>query len=138
MASKIATKGDKLQLSIASVYTDIPQVKSLRGPAPKVQIFDGTALDSGVGMEHKVTGYTDGGTVSFTVFFDPANSVHKALLAIATTPAISLWKRIFSDSGATTWPFSGCVTSPPNPSADVNGALMADCEITLDGIPTYP
>lgn len=138
MSTRIATKGDKIQLSIASVYTDIPGMKSIRGPSPRVQSFDGTALDSGVGMEHKVTGYTDGGTVSCTLFFDPANSVHKALLAIATTPAISAWKRIFSDSGTTTWPFNGICTSPPAPSADVNGALMADFEITLDGIVTYP
>lgn len=138
MASKVATKGDKVQLSIASVYTDIPQLKSIRGPSPKVQSFDGTALDSGVGMEHKVTGYTDGGTVSISGFFDPANAVHKAMLTIATTPAVSSWKRIFSDTGLTVWPFSGICTSPPNPQADVNGVLMFDAEITLDGIVTYP
>lgn len=136
--TKIATKGDKLQLSIASVYTDIPQVKSIKGPGPKVQFQDTTALDSTVGMEKDVTGHTDGGTVSVSMFFDPANSVHKALLAIATTPAVSSWKRIFSDGATTTWPFSGICTSPPNPAADVNGILMADFEITLDGIPTYP
>ena len=136
--ARVITKGDKLQLSIASVYTDIPQVISIRGPAPRVQFQDTTALDSSVGMEKDVTGHTDGGTVSVSMFFDPANSVHKALLAIATTPAVSSWKRIFGDGASTTWPFSGICTSPPNPSADVNNILRADFEITLDGIVTYP
>ena len=138
MSTRWASKGDKLQLSIASVYTDIPGVKTLRGPGSKPQQFDATALDSGVGMEHQVTGHTEGGTVTCTLFFDPANAVHKALLAIATTPAVSAWKRIFPDTGATTWPFSGIVTGCPDPQSDTNGALMADVEITLTGIPTFP
>lgn len=136
--SKIVTKGDKIQMSIASVYTDIPQLKSIRGPGPKVQFQDTTALDSGVGMEKTVTGHTDGGTVSLSVFFDPANSVHKAMLAIASTPAVSSWKRIFADGATTTWPFSAICTSPPDPRADVNNILVADIELTLNGIPTYP
>lgn len=136
--ARVVTKGDKVQLSISSVYTDIPQMRSIRGPSPKVQFQDTTALDSGVGMEKDVTGHTDGGTVSCSMYFDPANAVHKALLAIATTPAVSLWKRIFADGATTTWPFSGICTSPPSPSADVNNILMADFEITLDGIVTYP
>ncbi len=89
-------------------------------------------------MEHKVTGYTDGGTVSVSMFFDPANTVHKFCLTSATTPAITLWKRIFSDGATTTWPFSAIITSPPSPSASVNAGLMADMELTLDGIVTYP
>lgn len=136
--AKIACKGDKLQLSIASVFTDIPQTKSIKGPAPKPQVADATALDSGVGFEKKPTGHSDGGTVSVSMFLDPANTVHKALLALAGAPAVSAWKRIFSDSGATVWPFSGVLTGVPAPSADVNGLLMADFEITLDGLPTYP
>jgi hypothetical protein len=136
--AKVITKGEKLQLSIATVYTDIPGIKSLTGPGPKVQFQDTTALDSGVGMEKDVTGHTDGGTVSCTIFFDPANSVHKAMLAIASTPAVSSWKRIFADGTSVTWPFTAICTSPPNPQADVNGILMASFELTLDGIPTYP
>jgi hypothetical protein len=136
--AKVVTKNTRLQKSIAAVYTTIAQVKSLKGPNPKVQTYDATALDSGVGMENKVTGYTQGGTVSGTLFFDPAATTHKSMLSTATTPASDSWKIIFADSGLTEWPFTGIVTDPPSPTVDVNAGLMADFSIMLDGIVTYP
>lgn len=134
---KIASKGTALQLSIASVFTTIVQVMEITGPGAKPETFDATALDSGVGREKKPTGYADGGTVTFSLFFDPVAATHQALTDLITAPVVSSWKVIWSDAASTEWPFSGTL-SGFEPNAALEDGLKADGEITLDGIPTYP
>lgn len=135
--AKIASKGTALQLSIASVYTTITQVEGLQGPGMKPQTFDATALDSGVGMEFKPTGYTDGGELTGNLFFDPVAATHQALTDLVTTPAVASWKTLWSDGATTAWPFTG-VLNNFDPSASKNDGLKAAFGIKLDGIPTLP
>jgi len=135
--AKPSSKGAALQLSIASVFTTIAQMRSFNGPDAEVQTFDGTALDSGVGMEHYPTGYVEGGNVNGSLFFDPVAATLQALTDLKTAPAISLWKEKWSDTALTEWPFSGILTRV-NPKAEVNQGLMADINVKLTGIPTYP
>lgn len=135
--AKIASKGTALKLSISSVFTTIAAVIGLNGPGMKPAVYDATALDSGVGMEKKPTGYVDGGTVSGNLFFDPVAATHQALTDLVTTPAVASWKNVWSDGASTEWPYSGTLTGF-NPSAALADGLKADFEITLDGIPTLP
>jgi hypothetical protein len=137
-AVKYSSKGTKLQLSIATVFTDIPCIDSLQLPQVKPSTVDTTALDSGVGNEHKPTGYSDGGMSTGSLFIDPANTVHKALLSLLGAPVISSWKAILPDTGATIWTFSGTLTEFGAVTAKVGEFLKCNFEITLDGIPTYP
>lgn len=133
--SKVVCKGTVLQQDIASVYTALAQLISIEGPGPEVETFDATALDSGVGKEFDVTGYVDGGELSFDLFFDPALGGHQNLTDLLTTPVVENWKEIFSD--ATAWPFSGILTGL-SPTTDMGDALKASCAIKLDGLVTYP
>lgn len=135
--TKIASKGTKLQLSIASVYTDIAQIESLDAPDAEVQVVDVTALDSGVGMEFKPNGYVNGGASSGSLFYDPVLAVHQALTDLITTPAVAAWKYIFADAAATVWPFNGTLTKC-QPKASVQEFVKADFNIKLDGMVTYP
>lgn len=134
---KIASKGTKLQLSIASTFTDIVQMVELTGPGPEVKTFNSTALDSGTGEENEVTGFVSGGNVSFAVLFDPVAATHQALTDLITTPAVASWKEIWSDAANTEWPFNGILTKF-EPKAALEDGLRADCEILLDGMVTYP
>lgn len=135
--AKIASKGTALQLSISAVFTTIAQVSGLRGPGMKPQTYDATALDSGVGMEKKPTGFVDGGEVSGDMFFDPVAVTHQALTDLVTTPAVASWKTLWSDVATTAWPYSGTLSNF-EPSASLNDGLKAAFGITLDGIPTLP
>lgn len=134
---KIASKGTELQLSIASVFTEIAQVYELSGPGPDVGRFDATALDSGTGREKEVTGFVDGGSISWSMFFDPVAATLQALTDLITTPAVASWKIIWSDSANTAWPFSAILTGC-EPKATLDDGLKCDCSAELDGIVTYP
>ncbi len=135
--AKIASKGTALKLSISAVFTTIAQVESLTGPGMKPATFDATGLDSGVGMEFKPTGYVDGGEVTGTLFMDPVLATFQALTDLVTTPAVALWKMVWSDGASTEWPFSG-VLNNLEPTANKSDGLKANFGVKLDGIPTLP
>ncbi len=138
MAVKYSGKGTQLQLSISAVYTTIPCIDSINSPPTKPQTVDTTALDTGVGMEHRPTGYADGGMCTGSAFVDPQDTTQKALLALLAAPVISSWKIIWSDVGVTAWPFSGTLTDWGGYTAKVGEFLKTNFEITLNGIVTYP
>lgn len=135
--TKIASKGTALKLSVASVYTTVGALDSIDAPDVEVQTFDATALDSGVGMETKPTGFVKGGTASGSGFFDPVLAMHQALTDLITTPAVALWKIVWSDSASTEWPFSGVLTKF-QPKAAIGDGLKFDWSIILDGMVSYP
>lgn len=143
------SKGTLLKKSISSTLTTIAQLLSVKSPKGKVNTTDGTTLDQpGVGTVKLPTGYSDGGTMSADIFFDPGLTVHKALYAeiaapvtyasnLLVVPAYAiLWSDAETSGGPTSWPFSGW------PSLEVTAAagdlLKATFEVELDGIVTYP
>lgn len=133
----IASKGTAIQLSIASTFTTIAQVYELTGPGPEVGRFEWTNLGSGTGRRKLPTGYVDGGTVSWSMFFDPVAATLQALTALITTPAVASWKVIWSDAASTEWPFSAILVGL-EPKATLDDGLKCDCEADLDGLVTYP
>ena len=135
--TQIKSKGTVLQLDIASTYTTIAQVTNVTAPDAEVETFDATHLGSGTGREKEPTGFVEGGTVSLSLFFDPVETTHQALTDLITTPAVSDWKIIWSDSGSTEWDFSGVLKSF-TPTAELADGLKADVSIELDGIVSYP
>lgn len=137
MATKIASKGTNLQLSISAVYTTIASITDLDGPSAEPGIFNPTTLDGGVGVPVKLTGYVAGGTVTANGYFDPVEATHQALTDLLTTPASASWKIIWSDAATTTWSFSGVLTGF-TPSATTDDGLKFSITIAVDGIPSYP
>lgn len=136
--AKIKGKGSLLQLEIASVFTTISQMTSLDFPAPEVETFDGTCLDTtGPGKEPDPTGYADSGECGFELFFDPVLTVHQALTDLISAPAVVNWKAKFADAAVTVWSFAGILTKL-SPSAKMNDGVKAQGTIKLKGIPTYP
>jgi hypothetical protein len=135
--AKIASKGTAIQLSVASVYTTVSQTISIDAPSVDVQTYNATALDSGVGMEKKPTGFVDGGVANGSGFFDPVLAIHQAMTDLLTAPAVALWKIIWSDAALTQWPFSG-ILKTFQPKADIGDGLKYDFSIELDGMVAYP
>lgn len=135
--AKNKSKGTVIKLEIATVFTTIAGVQSLDGPDPEVGTFNATALDSGVGEEVKPTGYVKGGTVSGKLFFDPVAATLQALTDLLLAPAVVAWKIVWSDAAATEWPFNG-ILKKVKPAAEISNGLLADFEIELDGLVTYP
>jgi hypothetical protein len=133
-----ASKGTALQLSISSVYTTIAHLDSIDGPNAEVQSFDATALDSGVGMPFKPTGFVNGGAINSGGFCDPTGTTFQALTDLVTTPAVAQWRLVLPDTAGTQWPFNAFIQNAPKPVAAVGDGLKFDFSAKLDGMVAYP
>lgn len=97
--AKLKGKGTVLQQTISSVLTDIAQLIDIDLSGEASLDFDSTTLDGGVYETKDLTGYSAGGTVKSTLFFDPALAGHQALVALISTPATCVFKLKYSDAG---------------------------------------
>ena len=136
--AQLKTKGSILEQSIATVFTAVAQIISIDLPKFASETYEADTIDnSNAGIPHKPTGRTEGDSLGFELFFDPALTGHKALLSLLTTPALQSWKVKFSDSGPTIWPFVGAGFSLGG-KMDLKDGVKAQCSIKLDGLPTFP
>ncbi len=131
MSSKRSSKGTAILLDIASVYTVIPAVDSIKGPPQKPETVDTSSLNSLIGRENTPTGYSQGGVASGSLFFDPSNIVHLALLTLLGAPSLQFWSIIWPDT--TSWSFTGTLTDFASVTARVGEFLKTNFEIQLTG-----
>lgn len=138
MSNKWSAKGTLLQREVATVMTTVAGVRSIDGPGPEAQYFDGTDLGSGVSMEDgELTGHSSPGEISGELFYDPLDPVHvlfdddladpdywdgQILLPVTDTPAIT---------------FTGS-TKSFKPKFAVNDGIMADFSIKLRELAVFP
>ena len=116
------------------VFTTIAEVTNLSGPSLTTETIDVTNHSSASNFREKIASLKDGGEVTFSINYLPANATHKD----ATGGILNDWKNrtarnfqiVWSDSGSTTWPFTGIVTGF-TPTAPIDGALTADVTITI-------
>lgn len=136
--AKVKCKGTKIQQTIASVLTDVAQVISMEQTGSQSETYDATTLDtSGAGKEYSQTGYSEGGTVNFELFYDPALAGHQAITDLITTPAACAWKIKFADTAVTEQAFSGAGVGFDQ-KVDMNDGLKGSVSIKVTGIPTFP
>lgn len=133
--AKLVCKGTILKQTIATVLTAVAQIFSIDLPEAESETTATRTLDGGVGIPHDPTGYSEGGSLKFEYFLDPALAGHKAIITLITAPVKCVWNLIFAD--ATVWPFTsaGCKVGGTVDAAD---CLKGSCELKLDGLVTYP
>ena len=84
----IVGKGAVLKQDISSTLTAIAQVISIDHSGATSETFKSSTLStSGAGHEYKATGYAEGGSVDFELFYDSELAGHQALTDDITTPA---------------------------------------------------
>lgn len=136
--TKVVSKGTVLQQEISSVFTAVAQVISIDQSGAESETFESTTLDtSGAGKEYAQTGYTEGGSLSFELFYDPALAGHQAISDLLTTPADQNWKVIFADTGSTEYPFTSAGVGMDF-SVAMNDGLKATVNCKIDGLGTWP
>ena len=134
----VVSKGTILKQTIASVLTAVAQVKSITMSGAGSESYEARTLDvSGAGVPHKVNGWTEGGSVAFGLFYDPALAGHKAILTVMTTPASCVWNIVCADTGASVIAFTSSAVGH-NITVDAATGLSADVTLKVDGLPTYP
>lgn len=133
--AKLVCKGTILKQTIASVLTAVAQIIGIDLPEGESETVETRTLDGGVGIPHDLTGYSEGGSLKFEYFLDPALAGHKAIIALITTPAKCVWNVVFADN--TTWPFTSSGVKVGG-TVDSGDCLKGSAELKLDGLVTYP
>ena len=133
---KVLCKGTVLKQTISMSLTAVAQVISIDHSGAESETFDATTLDtSGAGKEYKATGYSEGGSVDFEIFMDPALSGHQAITDEITTPSELDWEVTFADSTAAGFTVAG---TGYGWTVDMNDGLKASISLKLDQLLTYP
>lgn len=143
MTSAVAAFGTLLKIGDGATpveaFTTIAEVKGISGPSLSAETADVTTHSSANYWREFLSTVLDPGEVSFSVNFIPTGATHRdaagGLLNDMKNRTKRNFKVVFSDTGATTWSFSGFVTEF-EPEADLEEALQADVTIKLTGAPT--
>lgn len=127
-------KGALLKLSISSVFTTVPQCKSITPPQIEMGTVETTHLTSSM-REHMAT-INDPGECSFEIEYDPANTVHQALWASAQAGTVESWKITLSDAGAADITFSAHIQKFGISQMAVDSVVMIPVTLKVSGAVT--
>jgi len=119
-------------------FTTIAEVTDLGGPSLTLETIDVTSHSSTNGWREFIGGLLDGGEVSFTINYLPANATHDAstgVIADMKNRVVRNFTLVFPDSGTTTWTFSALVTGF-EPGEPIDSQLTADVTLKVSGEPT--
>jgi hypothetical protein len=133
--AKINTKGAVIDQDISGTLTPVAQIISFSHSGAEAETFDATTIDtSGAGKEHQITGYSEGGTLDFELYYDSELAGHKALTSDITTPA----ERGYSITlaGGTEMTFTAAGISFGF-SGDMGDGIKGDVSLKLDQLLTY-
>ena len=133
--SKIVSKGTIFLQEVSMSYQAVAQLTDVGYSGGESETYDTTCLDSGVGKTYASTGYSEGGEVSISGFYDPALAGHQAITDLITAPADNSWRVTYSDG--TSMDFTGAGVSFESTMAMADGVKFSST-IKVDGLPTYP
>lgn len=136
---KTVGKGSVLSIEVATVLTPIAQLTSIDLPEAETETFESDTLDNtDAGIPHEPTGRTEGGSVGFEGFLDPALASHKILTNRLKSPLAPEGGAItFADAGTTQWAFETAGTTLGG-SIVLNDGVRFTGSLKLSGIPNYP
>ena len=132
--AKLTSKNTLLQQTIASVFTTVAQMISVDSTGEESTAFNSTTLDqAGVKETFDPTGYASPGMEKFELFFDPKLAGHKAIVGLIDVPAITIWKKKYSDVLVTP---SSVVFSSAGVKMDIKAAKLDGLKATIELIKT--
>lgn len=112
--AKIPGKGTVLQHTISMTLTDIAQLTDIDISGTESLTYDSTTLDGGVFKTYDPTGFSEPGTVTAGLFFDPALAGHQFITDTIGAPLDSMtglpndlaMKIIYADTATTEQSFT--------------------------------
>ena len=136
--AKVIVKGTVLNQTITTTLTAVAQVIEFGHDGAESETFDSTTIDTtGAGKEYDPTGYSEPGSVDFSLFYDPNLAGHQAITDELVTPATNTWSLVFADAGTTTSTFKTAGVGFGFTGA-MNDGLKADVSLKLSGLMNYP
>ena len=134
--AKIIGKGTVFKSTISAMLTAVAQVNSISTSGFASQTFEGTSLDSTVGKEKPLTGYSEPGTVEVEMFFDPALAGHQFYTDSITVPVTIAHSITYSNTSHTTLFTSSGIDFGHTIAMD--DGVKATLSFTVTGLPTFP
>lgn len=139
MPEKVKGKGTVFSMDVATSLTAIASVISISDEGAENETYDATTLDqTSAGKTMLGTGYTEPGTLSLELFFDPVLAGHQEFTDRLKTPLDDVDATItFADAGTTTHAFViagvGFGTT-----IVLNDGVKASVTLTKTGVEGYP
>jgi predicted secreted protein len=134
MSTAYAGKGTLIKRSNGAttpVFATINGVRNIDGPGLSREYIDTTHQTSAGGYREKIPSFKDAGQVSFDLLWDPADTQHEGLISDYEDDVLRDFEKVYPNTGAATWAFSGYVTFEL--SAPLDDALMARVVIDISG-----
>jgi hypothetical protein len=135
--AKVKVKGTVIKQTITAVLTAVAQVIDFTHDGAENETYDSTTIDGGVGKSYDVTGYSEGGNVSMSLFYDPALAGHKAITTYIGTPASCAWTITTTDGSTTVNAFTVAGVGFGF-NGSMNDGLKCDVSLKITGLMTYP
>jgi hypothetical protein len=132
----VKCKGTKIQHTVSASLVDIAQVLSIEHSGSGSETFESTTLDGGVFKTFAPTGYSNPGTVSAEIFYDPALVGHQAITDLIAAPATNAMKLIYADTAATNQAFTSAGVEFGN-TVDMADGLKGSITYTVTGDPGW-
>lgn len=117
----------------AGNWVTIAEVTTISGPGKTKEVIDVTSLDSTGGYREFITGFKDGGTVTFSMNFTRAT--YNLMNTDFESSSTQNYEMVLPDPDNTTIEFEGLVTELPL-TIDPGDKITADITIKVTGQPT--
>jgi predicted secreted protein len=128
--------GTQLKMGTAP-GTLIPELTNLTDVGGTFATVDVSAHDGTSGWGSKIPTLLDGGVVRATFNYVPGNAQHVALRTAMLNRTSTVFTVVWPTTGAPTVSFNAFITRYRIPAAPVNGALVLETELTVDGAVTF-
>jgi hypothetical protein len=129
-------KGTVLSMSATTTLTAVAQVVDISHSGAESETYDSTTLDGGVGKTYSQTGYSEGGSVDFSLFLDSALAGHQLIGDQITTPADTYYGLKLADGTTNTSTFTGAGLGHGFDVA-MNDGVKGSVSVKLTGLYEY-
>lgn len=135
--AKVKSKGIVLNHTVGTSSVALAQIINFEESGAESLTYDSTTLDGGVFKTYDVTGYSEPGELSGTLFYDPALAGHQNITDIIATPATNAMSVSFPNAATTTKAFTAAGAAFGY-AAEMNNGLVGTFKYKLTGDPGYP
>ena len=122
------------QASGGGAWAALAEINQISGPGMTREFIDVTSLDSTGGYREFITGFRDGGQVTFGMNF--TNDGYDTLMTDFEDDTAAAYKIVLPDDDESTFSFSGYVTDIPL-NVQPDDKVMVDVTIKVTGQTTF-
>ena len=128
--------GSILAVTTTTGATEIGQIRNISGPGVSANDVDTTTLDSSSNYSTFACGLLDPGEVSFSVIYDPADSMHQRLAYYAGQRSSKTFTVYHASSTGDTDAFTAYVKGLGR-EIPLDDVISADITLKVSGTPGY-